>query len=138
MSDGRSTGSHGGETGSFYQNVLPTDKQCAARGAEELGTTGQAESSCLQGGYSLEGEGKSKLNKELQELPLRLSRLRTGLVSMKMRWWFFFYLFQMMFIFSILAGLQGSVNFLLYSKVTQLPLEWISHKILLHSTGNYI
>ena len=48
---------------------------------------------------------------------------------------FYFFIFQMIFIFSIIAGLQCSVNFLLYSKVTQLHIHayiLFSHIIMLH------
>ena len=46
-----------------------------------------------------------------------------------------FYVFLMVFIFSVIAGLQCSVNFLLYSKVTQSHMHVyipFSHIIMLH------
>ena len=46
-----------------------------------------------------------------------------------------FYFFIMIFIFSIVAGLQYSVNFLLYSKVTQLHIHVYilsSHILMFH------
>ena len=41
-----------------------------------------------------------------------------------------FFNFIMIFIFSIIAGLQYSVNFLLYSKVTQLYIITIVNNLL--------
>ena len=49
---------------------------------------------------------------------------------------FFFCIFTVIFIFSIIADLQCSVNFLLYSKVTQLHVRAYilsSHIIMLHN-----
>ena len=45
----------------------------------------------------------------------------------------------MIFIFSVVAGLQCSVNFLLYSKVAQLHIHvyiLFSHVIMLHHKGS--
>ena len=57
--------------------------------------------------------------------------------SMRIIWkeMFFILFFIMMFTFSIIAGFQCSVNFLLYSKVTQLHIQvyiLFSHIIMLH------